>query len=51
MTEQAKERRREYKREWYKRNRDKAKAAQDRYWDKKARQAKDKQEQATAAEG
>lgn len=36
MTEQAREKRREYKREWNRRNRDKVKAAQARYWDRKA---------------
>lgn len=36
MTEQAKEARRAYKREWAKKNRDKVKAAQERYWTKKA---------------
>lgn len=36
MTEQAKELRREYKRAWARKNRDKVKAAQERYWAKKA---------------
>ena len=36
MTEQAKELRRAYKREWNRRNRDKVKAAQERYWNRKA---------------
>lgn len=36
MTDQAREARRAYKREWNKRNRDKVKAAQARYWDKRA---------------
>lgn len=36
MTEQAKEARRAYKREWNRKNRDKVKAAQARYWDRKA---------------
>ena len=36
MTEQAKEARRAYKREWAKKNRDKVKAAEERYWTKKA---------------
>lgn len=36
MTEQAKEMRRAYKRAWNKANKDKVKAAQDRYWEKKA---------------
>ena len=39
MTEQAREARRAYKREWNRKNRDKVAAAQARYWDKKAAQA------------
>lgn len=34
MNEQAKEARRKYKREWNRKNRDKVKAAQDRYWNR-----------------
>lgn len=36
MTEAALEARRAYKREWAKKNRDKVKAQQERYWAKKA---------------
>lgn len=36
MNNKAKEMRRAYKREWYKKNKDKVKAAQERYWNKKA---------------
>lgn len=36
MNEKAKEARRAYKREWNRRNRAKVKAAQERYWNKKA---------------
>lgn len=36
MNEKAKELRRAYKREWNRKNRDKVKAAQERYWTKKA---------------
>lgn len=36
MTEEAKEARRAYKREWNKRNKDKVAAAQRRYWEKRA---------------
>lgn len=36
MTEQAKEARRAYKREWNRRNPDKVRAAQERYWEKRA---------------
>lgn len=39
MTEQAKEARRAYKREWAKRNPDKIRAQQERYWTKKAETA------------
>lgn len=41
MTEQAKEMRRAYKREWNRKNRDKVKAAQERYWNRKAAAAED----------
>lgn len=36
MTEQAREARRAYKKEWNRKNRDKVKAAQARYWERKA---------------
>jgi len=36
MTEQAKEARRAYRREWNRKNRDKVRASQERYWEKKA---------------
>lgn len=36
MDDKAKEIKREYMREWRKRNKDKVKAAQNRYWEKKA---------------
>ena len=36
MNEQAKEARRAYKREWNRRNKDKVKAANERYWNRKA---------------
>ena len=39
MTDKAKEARRAYKREWNRRNRDKVKAAQERYWSRKAAEA------------
>jgi len=44
MTEQAKEMRRAYKREWNRRNPDKVKAAQERYWSRKAKAAQDLQQ-------
>ena len=36
MDEKAKEARRAYKREWNRKNRDKVRAAQERYWARKA---------------
>ncbi len=36
LSDEAKELRREYGRQWRKKNRDKVKAAQERYWEKKA---------------
>lgn len=36
MNDKAKEMRREYKREWNRKNKDKVKAAQERYWNRKA---------------
>lgn len=36
MSDKAKEMRRAYKREWNRKNKDKVKAAQERYWQKKA---------------
>lgn len=39
MNEAAAEARRAYKREWNRKNRDKVKAAQARYWEKKAQEA------------
>ena len=36
LSEAAKQARREYKREWNRRNRDKVKAAERRYWERKA---------------
>ena len=38
LSEAAKRARREYKREWNRRNRDKVKEAQKKYWERKARQ-------------
>ena len=43
MTEQAKEVRRAYKREWNRRNPEKVKAAQERYWTRKAQAAQQTQ--------
>ena len=39
MTDAAKEARRAYKREWNRKNKDKVKAAQERYWNKRAEEA------------
>ena len=44
MTEEAKEARRAYKREWNRNNKDKIKAAQARYWEKQALKKKAKLE-------
>lgn len=41
LSEAAKRARREYKREWTKRNKDKVKAAQIKYWERKALQEKE----------
>ena len=50
MTEQAAEARRAYKRKWAKDNRDKVRAAQDRYWERiAARAAADKEKAAGTA--
>lgn len=38
MTEAAKEKRREYRRKWYAANKDKARAQQERHWEKLAAQ-------------
>jgi hypothetical protein len=40
LSDAAKEARRAYAREWRRRNPDKIRAARDRYWEKKAREAK-----------
>lgn len=40
MNEAAKEARRAYKREWNRKNKDKVKAAQERYWERKAAEAR-----------
>ena len=45
MTEQAKAARRAYKREWNRKNRDRVKAAQARYWERKAQAAQDQQQE------
>ena len=45
MTEQAKAARREYKRQWNQRNRDKVRQAQARYWERKAAAAAQEQQQ------
>ena len=45
MNEMAKEVRRLYLREWQRNNKDKVKAAQERYWEKKAREREAEKEQ------
>lgn len=49
MTEAAKEARRAYKREWNRRNPEKVKAAQERYWKRKAEKAQQTQDHQEAA--
>ena len=39
MTDEAREARNAYMREWRKKNKDKVKAARERHWEKKAREA------------
>lgn len=46
MTEEAKEARRRYKREWAAKNRDKVRAATERHWMKKAAEYAEQQKQA-----
>jgi len=46
LSEQAKEARREYKRQWQRNNPDKVAAMQERYWEKKAEE-NNRQEQET----
>lgn len=43
MTEAAKEARRQYRREWYRKNRDRVREHNERYWSKKAAAAADSQ--------
>ena len=40
MTQAARDAKNAYMREWYKKNRDKARASQERYWKRKAEQQK-----------
>lgn len=47
MNDKAKEARRAYKRAWNRQNREKVKAAQDRYWERKAAAAEAAQDQQT----
>lgn len=51
ITEAAKEARREYHREWQKRNRDKVKQYHDKYWNKKAEQIQAEKEKAADNSG
>lgn len=46
MNEKALELRREYKRQWNRRNPDKVKASQEKYWERKAAQAEAQQAEA-----
>lgn len=49
MTDKAKEARRAYKRKWQRENRDKVKEYQTRYWNKKAEQQEQAENDARAA--
>ena len=51
MDERAKELRRAYKREWNRKNKDKVRAAQVRYWERKAAAAAAAQDQQTGEPG
>lgn len=51
MSEQAKEARRKYKREWARKNPDKVKAAAARHWEKVAREAAQQAAEKQPAEG
>ncbi len=44
MTDSAREARNAYLREWRKKNKDKVKAAKERYWEKKAREANERKD-------
>lgn len=50
MTEQAKEARRAYKREWNRRNKERVREAQARYWERRAAKAAADQAQQEAAQ-
>jgi len=50
MNEKAKQIRRAYKREWNRKNRDKVKAAQERYWSKKAAELEQQEQTETEQE-
>ena len=51
MTDSAREARNAYLREWRKKNKDKVKAAKERYWEKKAREANGQDEQSQRSQG
>lgn len=48
LTQEALEARRAYKREWNRKNKDKLREYNERYWQKKAEQAAEKEEQTKA---
>ena len=50
MTEEAKQARLAYRREWQRKNRDKVKAYNERYWEKKAAAQKAADQEAPAAD-
>lgn len=50
LSEKAKEARRAYKRAWNRRNPDKVKAAQARYWERRAKEMQEAEDNATQPE-
>lgn len=51
MTDEAREARNAYMREWRKKNKDKVKAARERHWEKKAREANEQEQQSQRSQG
>ncbi len=50
LSEAAREARREYKKKWNRENRDKVKAAQDRYWENRAKRESEEAQRGTQHE-
>lgn len=51
MTDEARKARNAYMREWRRKNKDKVKAARERHWEKKAREANGQDEQSQRSQG